>query len=404
MSRGSVSSVIPFAVFLAILIIVLPAGAYNVALYGTNSGFDPDFHPGVVNVVRAIPGASGADLDTNINQFTDPSVDVIILAGEPTFSPSTAAKIEAAVAGGKILVLTYPCNRMFDQSLPATNGGTTQGGQYLEVSDPNSVVTRAIFARLPLKFDLQAGAAPDIEQAVVKPGTVTVLNYDTGMPALVYGKYGKGYIVQWTTVPVPSYMNDITADTIIHRMILGLLPEPVSTPTNAVTPIQTPTAVISVPVTPPVTATPVQPAVTPGTFGEVMVSSSPTGASILIDGTDFGATTPAKIMAPAGNHILQLKMNGFYDYEGSIYVVPGQTTLGYGTLQPRSQQTLTSAPTAIPTVVVPIIIATPTPLPTTEPKGILENSSVIVALIGVITAIIAAGASIFTHVKPPKKE
>jgi hypothetical protein len=135
-----------------------------------------------------------------------------------------------------------------------------------------------------------------------------------------------------------------------------------------------------------------------------MVSSSPTGASILIDGTDFGATTPAKIMAPAGNHILQLKMNGFYDYEGSIYVVPGQTTLGYGTLQPRSQQTLTSAPTAIPTVVVPIIIATPTPLPTTEPKGILENSSVIVALIGVITAIIAAGASIFTHVKPPKKE
>ena len=98
-------------------------------------------------------------------------------------------------------------------------------------------------------------------------------------------------------------------------------------------------------------------------------------------------------------------MSGYYDYEGSIYVVPGQTTQGYGTLQPMNQITAapTTVPTAIPTVIVPIIIATPSPEPTKD-TGLLGNSSILVAIIGVITAIIASAATIFTHVKPPKKE
>ena len=101
---------------------------------------------------------------------------------------------------------------------------------------------------------------------------------------------------------------------------------------------------------------------------------------------------------PAGNHILRLTLSGYYDYEGSIYIVPGQANQGYGTLRSMSQVT-----SAVPTVLVPIIIATLTPTPTQD-TGLLGNSSVLVALIGVITALIAAGASIFTHIKPPKKE
>jgi len=402
MSRGRGSSVIPVAVFLAILIIVLPASAYNVALYGTNAGFDPALHTDSAVVVRSIPGGNGEDLDNNIDQFIQPSVDVIILGGDATFSPATAAKIEAAVAGGKILVVTYPCNHRFVQSLPATDGGTTTGGQYLEVSDPNSVVTKAVFAQLPTRFDL-AGKAPEKEQAVANAGTITVLNYDTGLPALLYGKYGKGYVVEWTTVPSPSYMTPAQADAVIHRMIMGLLPEPAATqatvaiPRTTVTPRKT-TVVVTQPVI--TAATPVPAA---GTTGEVMVYSSPTGASILIDGVYCG-TTPGKVSdIPAGNHILRLTMSGYHDYEGSIYVIAGETTQGYGTLQPMSQITAapTAVPTAIVTVFVPVIPVTPTP---TQDPGLLGNSSVIVALIGVITAIIAAGASIFTHVKPPKKE
>ncbi|OPX64169.1 MULTISPECIES: PEGA domain-containing protein [unclassified Methanoregula] len=403
MSRGRGSSVIPVALVFALFIIALPVSGYNVAIYGANSGFDPALHTDSVNVVRSIPGGTGADLDSNIDLFTRPDVDVIILGGEATFSPATAAKIEAAVAGGKILLVTYPSNRMFSSSLPASNGGTTAGGQYLEVSDPDSVVTRAVFSQLPIRFDLM-GTPPEKEQAIANAGTITVLNYDTGMPALLYGKYGKGYVIEWTTVPSPSYMTQAEADTINHRMIMGLLPEPAatkSTPTPKKT-IVTPRITTPVATQPVITGTGTSTAT--GTTGEVMVYSSPTGASILIDGVYCG-TTPGKVAdIPAGNHILRLTMSGYHDYEGSIYVVAGQTTQGYGTLQPIGQ--ITAAPTAVPTAIITILVpVTVTPAATPEKKeDILQNSSVIVALIGVVTALIAAGASIFTHVKPPKKE
>ena len=403
MSRGRGSSVIPVVLlFVAVFIIALPpVSGYNVAIYGANSGFDPSLHTDSVNVIRSIPGGAGADLDSNIDLFTRPDVDVIVLGGEATFSPATAAKIEAAVAGGKILLVTYPSNRMFSTSLPASNGGTTAGGQYLEVSDPDSVVTRAVFSQLPIRFDLM-GTPPEKEQAIASAGTITVLNFDTGMPALLYGKYGKGYVIEWTTVPSPSYMTQAEADTINHRMIMGLLPEQAATQSTAtpkktvITPRKT-TAVATQPViTETGTAAPT------GTTGEVMVYSSPTGASILIDGVYCG-TTPGKVAdIPAGNHILRLTMSGYHDYEGSIYVVAGQTTQGYGTLQPLNQ--ITAAPTAIPTAIVTVLVTvTPTATPVKK-EDILQNSSVVVALIGVITALIAAGASIFTHVKPPKKE
>lgn len=408
MLRGSGSSIIVGSVLLAILIVVLPVSAYNVAIYGTNAGFDPALHAGSVNVIKSVPGSAGTNLDSNVDQFVQPSVDVIILGGEATFSPATAAKIEAAVAGGKILVVTYPCNNLFDKSLPASNGGTTTGGLYLEASDPNSAVTKAVFAGLPTKFGLQ-GSAPDKEQAVANAGTITVLNFDTGMPALVYGKYGKGYVVEWTTVPAPSYMDGTIADTIVHRMILGLLPEPSTTQTTVATvkATATPRKTTVTGTQPPTEVSTEIPTMSGGNTGEtgsVMVYSSPTGASILIDGVYCGITPGNVNGVPAGNHILRLTLSGYNDYEGSIYIVPGQANQGYGTLQPIGQGTsVSAAPTPVPTVIVPIIIATPTVEPTKDP-GILGNSSVLVAIIGVITALIAAGASIFTHVKPPKKE
>ena len=101
MSRGSGSSVIPVAVFLAILIIVLPVSAYNVAIYGTNAGFDPSLHSDSVVVVRSIPGATGADLDNNIDQFVQPSVDVIILGGEAYLLPGNRGKDRGRGGRGK---------------------------------------------------------------------------------------------------------------------------------------------------------------------------------------------------------------------------------------------------------------------------------------------------------------
>jgi hypothetical protein len=162
--------------------------------------------------------------------------------------------------------------------------------------------------------------------------------------------------------------------------------------------------VTTVAVTPPVVTTvqPTTPVTVIVTTGSVSVYSSPPGASILIDGVYSGTTPKTVTKVPAGNHILRLTMSGYHDYEGSIYIVAGQTAQGYGTLQPINQ-VVSATPTQ--TVIVPVIvpIVTVTPIPTEDP-GLLGNSSVMVAIIGVITAIIAAVASIFTHVKPPKKE
>ena len=99
----------------------------------------------------------------------------------------------------------------------------------------------------------------------------------------------------------------------------------------------------TVAVTPPTTVIPTaNPTISVGeteTTGSVMIYSSPTGASILIDGV-YSGTTPKTVNGmPAGNHILRLELSRYYDYEGSIYVMPGQTVQGYGTLQPMNQGT-----------------------------------------------------------------
>jgi hypothetical protein len=167
--------------------------------------------------------------------------------------------------------------------------------------------------------------------------------------------------------------------------------------TSKTTPTPTKT---TVKVTQPTTTVPTANPTTPvPTTGSVKVFSSPTGASILIDGVYIGTTPGTVNGVPEGNHILRLTLSGYYDYEGSIYVVAGQTNQGYGTLQPKNP--VTATPTAVPTVIVPVII-TVTPEATQE-TGLLGNSTVLAAILGVITAVIAAGASVFTHIKPPKK-
>lgn len=416
MSARRGTSFIMLVLFLAVLCIALPVSAYSVALYGTSSGFSPDLHTDSVVVVKSVPGASGSDLDASVDLFTQPSVDVIILGGAATFSPATAAKIETAVAGGKILVVTYPCNELFSASLPASNGGTAKGGQYLEVSDPNATMSKAVFSQPDTRFALN-GTAPDKEQVTANAGTITVLNYDTGLPALLYGKYGRGYVIEWTVIPSPSYMDAATADSILHHMILGLLPAP--TPTQTATQTATLTATATSPTTAVTTGTTIATTrpvtTTAGTVqatgssvetGDIEVYSSPAGASILIDDVYYGST-PGKVNGvPAGSHVLLLTLSGYQDNTQTITVGPGVTNRAYGTLQPLILSTAAPAetPTPVQTVIVPVIVTvTATPEPTQTTTGLLGNSSILVALIGVVTALIAAGATVFTHIRPPKK-
>ncbi len=148
------------------------------------------------------------------------------------------------------------------------------------------------------------------------------------------------------------------------------------------------------------TATPVSPALpaTQAPVGNITVASSPPGANILIDGVYYG-TAPGNLTGiPTGNHMVRLALSGYYDYEGTIYVLPGQVTHVFGTLPP-----LNGAAPPVPTIIQPIAVTTipPATVPTAQSSsgGPFENPAVIAAIIGTITACIGAGVTIFTHTR-----
>lgn len=397
MERTSFAHASVTGVILALLIMAVPVSAYNVALYGTNAGFDPTLHPDTFTVITSVPGSSGAGLDAAADNFTRSPVDIIILGGNASFSGSTATKIESAVASGKILLVAYPCNQFLNASLPSSNDGVIPGGGYLNITDPSASASGEIFRTLPDTYPVQ-GNAPDMELGVPKTGAEVLLSDNASHPVLLSWKYGKGTVIEWTTVPVPAYMNITVADTIMDRMLNRVAPAIAPVPSAVITQPATITPVVQTNGT---SATDLSPVPT-GTSGDISVFSSPPGASILIDGTYYGVTPTNLTGISQGNHLIRLTEAGYYDYEGSIYIVPGQTTHAFGTLPPLSQYSPT--PTQAPAEVIPIIV-TVAPTGTPQDKGVLDNSSVIVAIIGVITATIAAGATIFTHVfKGTKKE
>lgn len=189
-----------------------------------------------------------------------------------------------------------------------------------------------------------------------------------------------------TTVPPTQTTVATTQTTVPATQTTVLTTRTTAAPTVTTVAVTLPTTVI----------TPEKP-----TTGIVIVHSSPVGASILIDGV-YSGTTPRTVEGvPGGNHILRLSLSGYNDYEGSIYVVPGQVAQGYGTLQPLNEA-VSAAPTqSVVTVVVPVIAVTPEP---SQDPGPLANSTVIAAIIGSIAVLIGSAVTIFTHIKPPKKE
>jgi hypothetical protein len=363
-------------ILFAAMLFVMPSAAINTAIYGDTAGFNPDLHKDTFTVVYSLPGSLGSDLDTNITKYTEPTVDVIFMGGNDTFSPATASLLEKAVASGKIFVVSNNNYQKFDSSLPATSKGSVADGQYLLVTDPNTTLSKTIFSGIRTNFtnnDPVSKRSP----AEAKAGSVTLLNYDNGDPALLYWQYGNGYVIEWTPVSNSRYLSTTEADLINQRLITFLANEKLPK-TTGTTPVSTPSNV-----------------------GSVSVYSSPLGASVLIDGRYYG-TTPANLTdIQPGNHIIRLTLSGYYDYEGTIYVLAGQTTHAYGTLPPLNQ--VISSNTVTP-VATPIIVAVPVTAEPTPKQGAFENPGVIAAIIGVITASIGAIATIFSHISKAKKE
>jgi PEGA domain len=359
----------------AALLFVMPSGAINTAVYGDTAGFNPDLHKDTFTIVYSLPGLLGSDLDTNITKYTDPAVDVIFMGGEDTFSPATASQLEKAVSSGKIFVVSKNNYQKFDSSLPASSKGSTQDGQYFFVNDPNTTISKTIFSGLPLNFS-NTDPLSRRENTEAKKGAITLMSYDKDDPALLYWKYGNGYVIEWTPGSNSRFLNSTEADLINQRLITLLINEMPKPAATTLSPTQS-------------------------NLGSVSVYSSPLGASVLIDGRYYG-TTPANMTdIQPGNHIIRLTLSGYYDYEGTIYVLAGQTTHAYGTLPPLNQ---VISPNTVTPIVTPIVVAVPVTAEPTPKQGAFENPGVIAAIIGVITATIGAIATIFSHISKAKKE
>lgn len=387
------------AAIVAALLIIMPAAAINVAVYGGTAGFDPALHRDTFTVVYSLPGTSGVALDTNVLHYTNTSVDVIFMDGEESFSLSTAAKIEDAVASGKILVVANNNCRNFSASLPVSIAGTAPYSAYITVTNPNTTFSQDIFSGLRTQYP-NTTLVTSRTQFITNTGAVTLISFSNGDPALAYGRYGNGYVIVWTPSSIEPYLTSTEADRINERLITHLLAlrgplggSPTATPavSRNVTPLPPTTTVITtavranVSLTPNTTMTelPVQ------VSGNVSVYSSPLGADIFIDGI-YRGTTPVNLSGILpGYHALKLAMGGYYDYDTTIYVMGAGTMTAFGVLPPRESGQV--QPT--PTVVLPVTVNATV---TTAPAPVWENPSVIAAVLSIFTAIIGAAVTLFT--------
>lgn len=167
---------------------------YHSAKYCETGGFSFGSHTDEFVLDYSLDCYNGAEFDANVSKYTNDTIDIIFIGGDNTFSGSTAQAIEDAVYNdGKLLVINFWSNRDFDACLPAANGGNAAYGAYLEVVDS----TNPIFEGLPTRFN-RTGADYNREAATAKNGATVLLRYDNGDPALLYWKYGEGYVIEWT--------------------------------------------------------------------------------------------------------------------------------------------------------------------------------------------------------------
>ena len=111
------------------------------------------------------------------------------------------------------------------------------------------------------------------------------------------------------------------------------------------------------------TATPSQPQT-----GVITISSSPSGANVIIDGTAMGSTPFTTRTLTTGSHSLLLQLNGYLDYTTTFTIQPDQLNQESYTLSPVPATIIpqvTRVQTTVPVTTVPVTAATTIRLPQT---------------------------------------
>lgn len=362
------------AVLCAAVLLAMPAMAANAAVYGSTAGFSPALHADTFTVTCSLPGTAGIELDNNISCFTNPSTDVIFIGGDSGFSGDSATKIAGAVNTGRILVVSGQDLSRFTDIIPARTSGAIAGSPSLNVSAPNSSLSADLFAGLPSGY-ANTTAVPSRVQYVAKNGTTTLMSFANGDPALVFGRYGSGYVVAWLPPADQAYLTSTEADTINERLLTHLIAMrgAVAAPATTAAPTANATTAAAT-----ATETPGPSAAT----GNVSVYSSPLNANVYLDGVYEGITPVNLTGIAAGSHALKLAQTGYYDYDATITVAGGGTITAFGSLAPHESTTTAATP-------VPTATADAT-------SSIWSSPAVVAAVLGIITAIIGAIVTIFT--------
>jgi MYXO-CTERM domain-containing protein len=71
------------------------------------------------------------------------------------------------------------------------------------------------------------------------------------------------------------------------------------------------------------------------TTGNLLVSSSPSGADVYVDGSYYGSTPRTVGNLAYGQHSVTLRLAGYQPYSSTVTINPGQTTSIYPTLNPN---------------------------------------------------------------------
>jgi hypothetical protein len=364
----------------ATLLLVMPAAAINTAIYGDTAGFDPALHQDTFTVACTLPGSAGIELDTGISCFTNASTDVLFIGGDAGYSQDTATKLAAAAKSGKILVVTEKDLPRFTDILPAQTAGTAPGSLALNVTNPNATLSKDLFAGMPSEFPNTTLVSTRV-QYVARDDATTLMTFNNGDPALLFTRYGNGYVVAWLPPANSAYLSSTEADTINERLVTHLMALRSTAAATTVTTVQAITAPAGANTT--AAAAAATTAAVGGTLGNVSVYSSPLSANVFIDGVYKGIAPVNLTEISAGSHALKLALTGYYDYDTTITVVGGGTITAFGSLAPRESATVaaTTAPVAVTT---------------TDASSIFSSPAVIAGVLGIITAIIGAVVTLFT--------
>lgn len=383
-----------FLLLLALLVLGVPLVAGSVAVYGVPTASASPYGEQYC-VTYSVPGQSGELFNQVVANFTSPDVRVIVIGGDSGFSSATASKIEQAVWDGRILIIYPPSTERFSDSLPLVTNGTASLGDALELSNPNDAVSLAVFSGMGTRFNTTAPATERVS-SLSKAGTIPLLKYTNGEPALAYRKYGNGYVAEWTMKNPAASVSGIDADKITARLIASLLSPASSTPVTSATTGVTTTVMTSAPATANITT--ITTVTTQPSTGNITVQSNPLGAQVFVDGI-YKGVTPLDLsgLAP-GYHAVKMTMEGRYDYDGSAYVVSGQQVTSFGSLP--LQEKISSAVTAPQPATTPVATTTTTGA-SSDP---ITNPVVLAAALGSVSAAIGAFATIYTHKLKEKKE